>query len=146
MPFLISLMTFVSIKNTPALAGILNTLKIRVFSDIRHAHQHLRKCPSLGPAKRIGQNGPMFGLGAPAVSCGLLAQALNDTVIHVTHQKICHGYLHPIAINDSTTKVNCNHCYHRHDRMKGGSAAARQHRRRQASPIGRRRADASNYW
>ena len=86
LPFLISLMMFVSIKYTPGLAGILNTLKIRVVANIGHAHQHLRECLSLRPAKRIGQDGPMFGLGTPAICRSLLAQALNDTVIHVTHQ------------------------------------------------------------
>ncbi|KVH77421.1 hypothetical protein WJ42_10855 [Burkholderia cepacia] len=61
-------------------------MKIRVFADIGHAHQHLRKCLSLRPAERIGQNGPMFGLGTPAICRSPLAQALNDIVIHVTHQ------------------------------------------------------------
>ncbi|QOH37770.1 hypothetical protein C7S14_3310 [Burkholderia cepacia] len=46
----------------------------------------MRKCLSLRPAERIGQNGPMFGLGTPAICRSPLAQALNDIVIHVTYQ------------------------------------------------------------
>ncbi|EAY64832.1 hypothetical protein BCPG_03171 [Burkholderia cenocepacia PC184] len=70
-------------------------MEIRALAHLRHAQQHLRKCPPLRPAERFGQNGSMFGLGAPAIGRRLLAQALNDSVIHVTHQKICHDYLHP---------------------------------------------------
>jgi len=46
----------------------------------------------------------MFCLGATAVRCRLLVQALDERFVHISNQKICHIALQMLfAINDSTT-------------------------------------------
>ncbi|KVA00004.1 hypothetical protein WI42_21480 [Burkholderia ubonensis] len=70
----------------PGLAGILHALEIRVFANIGDALQRFREGLALRPGERARENGAMLGLRTSAVRRGLLAQALNDTVIHVTHQ------------------------------------------------------------
>src|ERR1700722_3500016 len=77
-PLRISLITLVSIKYTRHSASILNPLEISVLPDVRHACQHFRQAALFWAAKRLSKNFAMFGFGAPTVSGGAVAQALDQ--------------------------------------------------------------------
>ncbi len=83
-------MTFVSIKYMTRLFARLDPLEIRVETDRRHGRQNLGEAPPFGARKRGGEDGPMFGLGAPAMGSGPLLQRPNQLLIDPADQKIRH--------------------------------------------------------
>jgi hypothetical protein len=80
----------VLIKYTRRFASVLNPFEISILSDVGHALQSFGEASLPGPAKRLLKNFPMLCFGAPTVSGGAFAQALNQRFIYSANQKISH--------------------------------------------------------
>src|SRR5271167_1803809 len=89
-PFRASLTTFVSIKYTARAPARIDSLEIGVEAEGRHRRQNLGKASPLETRQRGGENGPMFGLRAPAMRSGPLLQRPNEFLVDATDQQIRH--------------------------------------------------------
>ncbi|MBB2926614.1 hypothetical protein FHX59_001023 [Paraburkholderia silvatlantica] len=73
--------------------AVVHSHEIGVVTDIRHRHQDFCEGLALRSAQGLRKNLAMLRLGAPTVRSRTLFQALDERVIQIPYDKICHAHL-----------------------------------------------------